>query len=297
MKFRTFKIFAAVLLAACLQLSAGIQYSGCTVADCLQNTTFAADDRPTLIAGLRDKVIAAGWSVISGAGTTDVILQSVSTPNTNHIQVRLYDSGAAAQIFLRNVAGTKISQAFTLAVGAGKVYKFLGNKYQSFAFTAGSTPNGEFVAVSVPYVPTFLAASITGDFGFIQGNATGGNNMRGCLACYTNGSLFSGLVNNNLLNLTTGYHGEQFDIVVPFSVAGGPYPAYKWLDDSLFVAEPLVGWGLTAGSDVRKLNGQLWDAVTVSGAFTGDTTITLDSKNWYAVTNNNATGTLFVLVP
>ena len=110
MKFRTFKIVAAVLLAACLQLSAGIQYSGCTVAVCLQNTTFAADDRPTLIAGLRDKVIAAGWSVISGAGTTDVILQSVSTPNTNHIQVRLYDSGAAAQIFLRNVAGTKISQ-------------------------------------------------------------------------------------------------------------------------------------------------------------------------------------------
>jgi hypothetical protein len=290
-----------VLLALCLPLSAGIQYSGCTVANCLQNTTIAATDRPTLIGNLRDAVIASGWSVISGSGTTDVILQSASTPNSNQIQVRLYDSGEAAQAYLRNVSGTKVSQAFVLLVGSGKVYRFLGNKYQWFTFTEGSTVKDEYLMCSVPYVPTFLAASIGGDFGIMQSNHVDAtcNNLRYSLSSSCQGT-FSAITNNNSLGLNTGLTGAgQFDVVVPGGVIGTGGQSYRWSDDSLFSAEPLVAWGLVASTDERKVKGQFWDSVVISDSFAGDSIIQLDSRNWYAVTNNNPVqkGTLFVLVP
>ena len=311
------RLAAFLLLGSCLW--AGIQYAGGTNV----NTTFTTTvgTRQEIVTGVQTALTTAGWTVISGGGTGDVLMQSATTPTANNqIQARLYDPGAGscAQVFIRNIAGTKVSAATYLLPAALKVFRVIANKYQAFVFTPGSSAAREFVAFGVPYIPTFLHGVITAEFGWIVGNAIvdtdttvrpafrtilGGQSTAGSeSACY------GAILNTNLLNNCLVNNVVHVGAV---RVQANPYNqlvtvntnAYRWHDDSLNASEALVAWGLTLFSDESKIRGQLWDAIVISDPFAADTTITLDARSWFAITNSNAgttviaRGTLFLVIP
>lgn len=297
----------ALALLVVLPCFATIQYAGGTNISVTMNSP--AGTRRELVDWISATCLhAAGWAYIapSDGTTADELLQTASTPNSNQIQYRFYDAGSGnVSVYMRNVAGTKVTAARALAPGAGKVWQCIANKYQYFVFTVGTTANNEFMAGGVLYVPTFLAAAITGDFGWMETGVTVASSLRYTLANYGY-NYAAGLVNNNLLDasMDTDNGTLQLVSVSPGHTTTAGFP-YRWYDGSLQIVEPLMGWGLTAASAECKLYGQLWDAMIVSDAFAGDYVLPnqVDSHTWYAITNNNVgtaavvKGTLFLVIP
>lgn len=301
-----------------------IQYAGGTN----RSSSIAADDRPTLAAALIAELVAAGWSVDVNTSATDKTLLSATTPQSLNIRVRVYDpgSGSCARLKMSNAAGTRTQAGDVfLLVGAGKTYRVIANKYQFFCFTPGSTACREFAAGGTPYLPSFLSGVIT-ECGWLLGNALSDGDTAAVTAT-TQGVLRAGLSftgagtqNGNMYLLCNGSAVEynvQYVSTVSMApcpglqVQGGPVASssghlrsYRWHDDSLFVYEPLVGWGLTNVSE-SKLRGQLWDGMIVSDSFAADFTLSsFDGHNWWAITSSNPgtdgvqpRGTLFLVVP
>lgn len=291
-----------------------IQYPGGTIV----STTFTGATKNNIVTNLQTQLNNAGWTTISGGGTGDVILESATTPTaSNLIRVRLRDSAATncAVINMQNAAASKVSQNYYLLPAALKTFRVLANKYQFFCFTPGASAAREFVGCGVPYIPSFLHSVITGEFGWISGNATSDTDtavpatsratFRTHLHCSTNGQTnwFSGLVNSNLCDSANGTTAGALKLMVPV----GGYTAdsnagnYRWHDDSLQLCDPLVSWGLTANSDEAKIRGQLWGAMVVTDSFAADTTFSsVDGHDWWGITNSqvgntsNARGSLFI---
>lgn len=311
-----------------------IQYPGGTIV----NDTFVTTTgtRREIVDGIVAKLTTAGWSTISGGGTGHVVMQSASTPDSRQIQVDLNDpgSGNCAQIKMRNVAGTKVSQAYYLLPAASKTFRVIANRYQFFVFTPGASAAREFVAMGVPYIPTFLqsgGSAITGDNGWIDGNGTTDSSttlitsFRTRLSSATAASnssyaMFSTLINNNLLNVAVsfggaiGLHIGMLTLIssgpADFSYQGGTgYGStygYRWFDNSLQILDALIASGLTSYSeDEAKIWGQMWGAIVVTEPFAGDSTVSFDGHTFFAITNNNSggnvdsgqmRGTLFIAV-
>jgi len=292
-----------------------IQYAGGTNV----NTTFTCTvgTRREIVDGLVAALTSAGWSTISGGGTGDVRMQSATTPQNLQIQVRVYDPGAGncAQVFMRNQAGTKVSIATYLLPAVGKVYRVVADKYQFFIFTPGTSVCREFVACGVPYLPSFLVGVITGDCGWLVGNAISDTDVVGqaCLRASSgvpmgalwNRNRYSGLVNNSLIDVgINSSYPSDFRLTVVGGAETAEYTSGQlWHDDSIVVCEPLVAWGLAATADNAKIRGQMWDAIVVGASYGPDSTISFDGKSWWALTANNGgstssmRGTLFLMVP
>jgi hypothetical protein len=298
-----------------------IQHPGGTIV----SSTFTGALKQDIVAALETHLTAAGWSVVSGSGSTDVLMQSASTPTAaNSIRVRLRSTNLTncACVNMQNAAGTKVSQNHYLLPAAAKTFRVLANKYQWFCFVPGTSVAREYVAMGVPYTPSFLHGVLTGDLGWIQGNAdadastTTLGSFRTRLHSLASGnanggSNCGGLANNSLMGTTasafdnhTTYCGTvKLIIPYPGALNASPATAYRWHDNSLHLSDPLIAWGLTAPGDEAKIRGQLWGAMIASDTFAGDTVLTsVDGHDWLAVTNSNAgggadaRGTLFVAI-
>jgi hypothetical protein len=267
----------------------------------IYNNTFNATSRLAIVNALETALLAAGWTGVSGAGTANVLLASATTPTANNnIRVRLQDTGSGncAQIKFENALGTKVSQAFFLLFAAGgKTYRVIANKYQAFVMTPGSSASREFVAWGVPYLPSFLHGVITGEFAWMTGNGTtdidttARNSLRTGLGCWVNQhQMQSFLLNGTLWNAASdnnNYAGAlSLCVVQPHNSPQFTAPVV-WHDDSQTICEPLIAWGLTAGTDPMKIRGQLWNAVVLGDAWAGDTSFSLDGRTFYTITNNN----------
>jgi len=294
-----------------------IQYSGGTIV----NTTFTCTvgTRREIVDGIYAALNTAGWSTVSGGGTGDVLMQSVSTPDSLQIRVRLYDpgSGNCAQVSIRNQAGTKISSAAWLLPAVGKVFRVIACRYQFFVFTPGASITREFVAVGVPSLPSFLVGVITGDCGWLVGNAVNDTDTAThyCLrsATGTSGKLFnshrySGICNGNLVDYAAGLSNAadfRLTLLGPGFMYSGPDDGgLLWHDDTRMVVEPVVSWGLALTTDVAKGRGLLWNAIVVQSSYDADTNISFDGHTWWAITHQGVgvpnsghlRGTLFIAV-
>lgn len=291
-----------------------IQYSGGTNI----NTTFTCTTgtRQEIVTGLQNALVAAGWTIISGSGTANVLLESATTPSPQNLvcRVQLQDtgSGASAQIRFRNQGNTKAqANQFFLVPSVGKVFRVIACPYQFFCFASDSITVGRsYVAGGVPYLPSFLQGVIT-ECIWSQG------------ACINNDTIttnyntfrisnFCG-PDNAMCNQWHVVNGNQVEVYGTFSggtrpglqqlyvqqsaqnqyMQGQP-PGYRWHDGSLLTYEPLIGWGTTGSSDENLIRGQLWDAAMISGQFVADQTTTFDSHNWWVLTNNVQWTTGFV---
>lgn len=293
-----------------------IQYPGGTIV----NTTFTGATKNNIVTNLQTQLNNAGWTTISGGGTGDVILESATTPTaSNNIRVRLRDSAATncAVINMQNAAATQVSQNCFLLPAAAKTFRVIANKYQFFCFTPGTSAAREFLGCGVPWIPSFLHGVVTGELGWINGNASSDTSTTVLVSLRTalethggtvgsnSASYFSGLVNGSMVNISTlGLNGlGSMRLVIPYSAAVQAFAyGFRWHDDSLMISDPLIAWGLTSGtSDEAKIRGQLWGAMVVSDAFAGDTALSsVDGHDWWAITNANAgttgsaKGTLFL---
>lgn len=283
-----------------------IQYSGGTNI----NTTFTCTTgtRQEIVTGLQNALTSAGWTIISGSGTANVLLESATTPSPQSLvcRVQLQDpgSGNCAQIRFRNQGNTKAQANQHLLVPAvGKVYRVIACPYQFFCFASDSLTVGRtYVAGGVPYLPSFLQGVIT-ECIWSQGNATNSDSSTTLYQTFRTSNWLG--QDNAMANQWMLVNGNMQEVYGVFSGGNRPglqqlyiqqsaqmqqmqsqWPGYRWHDGSLLTYEPLIGWGLTGSADENLIRGQLWDAAMISGQFVADQTTTFDSHNWWVVTNN-----------
>jgi hypothetical protein len=277
------------------------------------NATFAGDTKALIRDGIETNLLAAGWTTVSGSGSADLIMQSGLTPQNLQIRARFRDTGIASlRGSIQDVAGSFVgtvdgpgNSGCHLQPAAGRIYRIVANQYQFFVFTAPVTLNGQYIAGGVPYLPPHLAGIIN-QAAWMHSNAqhvtdiAGPNESFRATLCVKNGYQYT-FVNTNFwqaqgsLN-AIGQHAMQAHYS-PYGSAS----AYRWHDDSAFVYDALISWGLTGLGDEGKVRGQLWDAFLATESYTGDVTTSYDGHNWIVLTHNNtasvARGSIFLCIP
>jgi hypothetical protein len=291
---RTIRLLACAALLA-LSLQAAIQYSGTTII----NTTFTQTlgTRREIVDNVSTQLQAAGWTVATGSAG-DITLKSLTTPQNYALRLRLYDPGGAnncAQLIPQSADGLIVgTYPMYLLPAVGKTWRIIANGYQVFVFTQGMTAAREFVAAGTLWAPTWLSLNA---LVWAHGNA---------LTDATTTVAASYRTALNSTGQTFILAGTWYWSASPASTTGGEqlvFPrsststVYRWNDDSAMIAEPLMAWGMTSAGDEAKLKGQLYDAAILSDTWISDQTIQFDSHNWYVLTNNNAAGTLVLMVP
>jgi hypothetical protein len=136
--------------------------------------TQSAGTRGELVSSIVYAMSLAGWTTISG--TSDVIMQSGTTPENLTVRIRIYDPGAgntSARMQIRNVTGSLISGDFWLTPAANKTWRIVACPYHGFVYTEMSHIRGcEFVAGGTVALPPFLNG-VTTELGWMTGNAIG----------------------------------------------------------------------------------------------------------------------------
>lgn len=283
------RLLLILALLAPLMIAAP-QYAGGTTVD----TTVAADTAAILIAAVRDNLVTAGWTILSGSGTTDVVLQSASTPNSNSISVRIWANGSTASFYMRNSGGTKVTRAWNLNVATSKTYVFNACKYRFAMWPPGSTAGNEFLWVEVPYVPDLISASISGEFGILQSHTSSycwRERMTGQYLSY------AFLVGGTLSDQNDDGTASALVLLQTVPIQQATNAGYRWRNNTLMVTDafPVVS---EAQNTEAKIVGQLWQAIIVSEQYADGATISFDSHTWRAVTVSNSTArqTLFIMV-
>lgn len=274
------------------------------------NTTFTSDGtRSQLVNQLVAALTTAGWSTISGSGTTDIVMQTATTPQGFFLRTRFYDPGTGncAQFFIKRSTDGTLSGANYLLPTTSRVYRIIAGPYWFYFYSTATTDTQTpryFIAAHCPWVPDSVQSYLTGytDLGFIQaqGNTdtyttTGRWTFRSTVGVADNvaggATIHQGIINGVFSGDTSGYP----QLVVG---AGGAWngPFLGFVDGTMLDQEAYIGWSATStgtASGTMKLFGMLWDAFTIQNSVTADTPITFDSKSWLALTHsssNRATG-------
>lgn len=289
------------------------------------HTTFTADaTRQSIVTGIETALSANGWTVVSGGGTGDVVLQSAAPAGGAALRLRVTDPGAGncATLKIQQAGGGLESQAFYLLPGAGKVYSVWGCQYQAFIFTGGSaTTSREYFGCGALYVPAWLQPSVTEAL-WASGNglADASVNVGGCFRNSAAGvsmgtantflcARWSGILNGALLNRAADNsgNGATCDMTLAAAAAGlgmsswGIYQARRFHDDTALMIDAWLAFGITGTTDEAKYRGAIWDAAVVSETFAGGAARSIDGHTFYAVGNNvsmsaaGKTATLFLL--
>lgn len=288
-----------------------IQYAGGTIV----NTTFVSDGtRGNLISNLNTQLKNAGWTIVSGDGTGDVLVQSATTPAGLFIRFRLYDPGAnnCAQITMKNngtPAALTSSIAYVLPTN-GKTFRIIANKYQFFMFSSGATyrkTNREIVMGGVPYMWDFNVAVLLSDFqcgwfvynGESDTDVAAKSTWRDCLSFYTSSNkTASSLLMNNMLNYTTYNHASPA-ISLPMFIEVYSNYGYRLLDNSTTINEAIIGWasGIANNTEIKFI-GMLWDALVHGAVAAGESTISFDGRTYMAITDQSVfhDATLYIAV-
>lgn len=306
---------------ATLGFIAGTYHGGTNV-----NTTFVTSSKANVADNVQDQLTNAGWVLVSGNHSSDILMQSSMSPSTQNLRTRLRiktTNTNCCSISIENVAATKVGGNGTnngamLLPGTGKTWRIIANKYQAFIFVPSTSVAREFAAFGIPYLPSWLAGGTVFEAMWLMGNAindtdtTVRGSFRTVLGVNDGGSNtanFQVICNNNvwenanasstgigIINLVTMWQGVRINS----NVASWT----RWHDSTAFLTDPLICWGLSSASDEGMARGQLWDSFITTDQLAIDTTLSsIDSHNWWNVTNNNAgsasvaRGSLFIVAP
>lgn len=275
-----------------------IQYSGGA-----HVSTFSPSVKQDIINDVETALLAAGWTTISGHGTTNLLMQSAATPQSLQINVRLKDNGGTCVTFsLENTAGTVVGANSTTAGGgflspAGSpTYQVVASKYQAFIYATPYTGlKQSYVAFGVPYVPSWITGLTA--LAWMHGNAqndtdstnrqTFRNSFRvaagspGSQQVIINGSTWtdnSGNQNNGNICLAALALNPQN------SGSGAAYVVTSWSNGSALLVDAIIAWGTASSSATGMYRGQLWDACISTSPYAADSTANFDSHTWTVVT-------------
>jgi hypothetical protein len=273
------------------------QFSGGTYV----NQTFTGDTIANIISNLQSNLTSAGWSVISGGGTTNVLMESATQTNvTNPVRVRLKTTGAnCAGVTIENHAGTLAGVIGTGAMQGGmllpavsKTFRVIATRYHFLALAPGSTAARDFVMAGMPYVDPALAG--VADIGYMMSNCQSDSSTTGYASFRSSASMngapgsYTLLYNASLWsNYSTG-NGSVETLITTIGPGASSTAArhYRWANDDLLTSDVLLSWGLTSYTDEGKIRGQALDMIYISDAIAMDTTMTYNGHTWYNLTNN-----------
>lgn len=266
-----------------------LQLSGTDPVD----VTFASNGtRGQLVSQFETVLTSAGWTVVSGGGSSDVILESATTPAGLKIRFEAIDPGAG------NCAQFKIRDNTTL-VGAVVIFllpvnlanfRIWANKYQFFYFLSGTdmTKQRALVCGGVPWVPNFIKDIIAFPYiGWMHGNGTTdasatqlAQSFRKVLivsaitnySAIWNNALFSSSASTNVFGLVCQSANTNLDDL--------------WEDGTFTLFEPILCWqSSNFSSPVR--HGQLWDAALNSKVLDSEVKRSFANKTWRNITHQN----------
>lgn len=280
-----------------------IQHPGGTIV----NTTFTGSSRAAIADGIKDALVAAGWSVASSSGS-DYKLDSATSPQSLQMRVRVWDpgSGNCAQIRIFNVTETMApAQSAFLLPGGSKTFRVIANKYQCFVIVPGSVTARDFAAFGLPYLPPHLDTVIT-EAGWLINNAATDTDTATRQSWRTSlwlvNAAYATICNGNAVASTgNGIGAPRLQCSMDPQLAAGNM--MRDHDDSYEIHDARVGWGLTAVNVESKRRGQLWGAFVDSADRTADATFTFNdgsgAHDFIVITNENtaqARGTLCLAI-
>lgn len=262
------------------------------------------------------QLVLAGWSVISGSGTTNRLFQSGTTSQGLALRARVKDNGGTCvQFSIESTDGTKVGTNSTL--GGGSItpidtYRVIANPFQFMVYApANYALNRKFVMVCCPYIPAPNAVPTRAGFLICDSQADANATLFHCWrTTMLVGSTQPGAAPNcqmlwaNSIWETVNASITQWQALVQAvclmscngsgGVTGGPTTPllYQWENLANMTSDAFVGWATSQLTDPILLRAQLWDALFVFGAYPGDTTGVWDGHNWITPTNNNTGGIL-----
>jgi len=261
----------------------GIKYSGAA-----KTGTFDGSTRLSIVDGLKAALVDAGWSVASGS-SGDWRLNSGITPSGHQIRIRLYDPGGTnqcARARLMNVSETIApGQDVFLRAVSGRVYRWFANPYQFVVIAPGTVAAGSYLAGGIPWLPSFLSPANVGWLGCSAQSDNDTWDRHSFRA--SNTAPYHGHVAMAAIYGTTGWGSNSAGFgeiaMAGWRVSDGTSMLRQWMDGSVPVFEPLIGWGPTGIGDTGRLVGQLWDAIVVEGNWAMDSIISFDGKQWWCI--------------
>jgi len=273
----------------------GIKYSGAA-----RTGTFDGPTRLSIVDGLKAALVDAGWSVASGS-SGDWKLNSGITPSGHQIRIRLYDPGGTnqcARARLMNVSETIApAQDVFLRAVSGRVYRWFANPYQFCVIAPGTVAPGSYLAGGIPWLPSFLSPANVGWLGCSAMSDTDTSDRYSFRA--SNNAPFHDSVGMAALYGTAGWgsnsYGNGAIALAGWRISANSTMLRQWMDGSVPVFEPLIGWGPTGIGDTARLIGQLWDAIVVEGDWPMDAIISFDGKQWWCIYYRRTGGQLLTL--
>ena len=261
---------------------------------------------PTLCGFLEASLTAAGWSVVSGSGTTTLKMQSASTPEglagmrietvalTNTLAVRPMSVDEARK-------GADANRMF-LRPGGTKTWRIIANRYQCFVMVDASfNAAGEFAMFGTPWIPAFMGGA-TNSIWYGMCNNTTDANTSACSSMRIYPAHHYG--DSGGSNSVTGYGGDLVQVSTNYlinSARGTPriygmggshrdggYDSGRLQDLALTVSETYIAWRLPTAAAAAVIRGQIWNAVVVNYPLAGDTQFTYDGRLFRVVTHNIA---------
>jgi hypothetical protein len=260
--------------------------------------------RIELVSQFQTQLTAAGWTVISGGGSSDVIMESATTPQGVKIQVEAIDAGGnCAQFKVRDGAALiGLTTMFLLPVN-GSPFRIWANKYQFFYFLSGTNMGAQrsFVCGGVPWVPFFIQDTFTTSYaGWLHGNGASDTDTHDLNSCFR--KVFTA---NAIRNYSAIWNGVAFGVNNTFNKFGLIVQTAltlfddMWEEGTFTLFEPILVWESALGT-VR--HGQLWDAALTSKPLDSELRRTFGGITWRNVTHQNTStaggrGCLMLLTP
>jgi hypothetical protein len=262
------------------------------------NTTFISNGtRVQLVNQLESALNAAGWSAISGAGTSDWIYETVQTPTGQKIRVEGIDpgSGNCAQFKLRsgNPNNLVAGAAFLLPVN-GSSFRIWANMYQFFFYLMGVSSSSQraLVCGGVPYIWPFMSFTLSGSpwAGWMHANGFADTSTNQVLNTFRfNINNLSGAVQNYAAiwneAIVAGAVSGHFGLIGQGGTGTGDF---QYEDGSWSMWEPILCWpGGTADSSNMTRHGQLWDCAMIAKPYNSDDIRTIGGTTWMNITHQN----------
>lgn len=275
------------------------------------NATGVCATKNDILNLLETQLVLAGWTVVSGSGTTNRLFQTGTTVQGLALRCRAKDNGGTCvQISIESTDGTLTSTNSTNAGGnlnptGGPTFRIIANPFQFIIYSPANYANNRLcVFVCCPYIPTPNAVPTRAGFMISDSQQDTNTSLRECwrttLVSATNSNgpgncavLWGGTlwqINNGFSGNWQGYPALVLLISIAGSggVNGANVNCRRWQSGADITSDTLIAFAPAPDSSGEPfICCQLWDTLVVHNNFAGDTTGTWDGHNWITPTNNN----------
>ena len=238
------------------------------------------------------------------------LLQSATqTGVTNGAVVKIQDGSSCAVVSVQNAAGTAVGGNSSSAGGyllpaASKTFRVIATKYHFLCFVPGAPASCGFVMAGMYYVPSFVTGTTDASYMLCNTNAdngTGYTSFRTApwISQGSNTGNLQVIYNNNICenannNLGSGTVGCPSALVVTYLNAGASAAPISWVNNDLNSSDILLASGLGSMNTSGLIHGQFFDLLYTQGSFVVDVTDTFASHNWWNLTNNHTSGSVWM---